>query len=220
MKMKKKIISTFFCMLLIATISPITGNVLAGDEENPEIEDILGDARTYLDIEKVWFYENPAEPDMLYTVIKLGNPSSIPLKQHLTIHWEMNGEIYWTMCGVGYYGGERIFYNAGEGHDYWYDRAIIHDITGDFIEEEGGIVTCCIPKECVGNPEPGDVLTKTESQCFERFGLWGLMGFGPKIRESLFRTFNLPFLQVVDFAPDIEFDGDSRIYGKDYVIKY
>lgn len=48
--MKTKIVGLFVCMLLITTILPITA--LAGDEENPEITDTVGDARPYLDIQK------------------------------------------------------------------------------------------------------------------------------------------------------------------------
>ena len=37
--MKRKITGIFICTLLIATILPITGNVTAGSEEDPEIND-------------------------------------------------------------------------------------------------------------------------------------------------------------------------------------
>lgn len=207
----------FMVMLLIPTIVPFSA--LAGDEGDPEIEDILGDARDYLDVDKAWFYEDSSNPDLLYTVIKLAKPSSLPLKQHLTIHWEMNGEIYWTMCGMGYGGDEKIAFFAGEGYDYWYDRAIVHDVTGEIIEEQDGLVTCIVPKEFIGDPQPGDVLTKTECECFQRFGLWGRLGFAPILRIKLFIALELPFLQVEDFAPDNDFD-DIKEYGKDYVIQY
>ena len=41
--MNKEIVGIFVCMLLVATLLPITGSVIAGDEEDPEIEDEDGD---------------------------------------------------------------------------------------------------------------------------------------------------------------------------------
>ena len=76
--MRKKIIGIILFMLLTTTLLPITA--LAGDPENPEITDTIGDARAYLDIEKAWFYEDPSTPEMLYTTIKLTRPSSHPLQ--------------------------------------------------------------------------------------------------------------------------------------------
>jgi hypothetical protein len=216
--MKRKIVVMFCVMLFFTILIPV--NVLSGDEEDPEIRDIIGDARSYLDIEKAWFYEDADEPDFLYTVIQLAQPNAIPLKQHLTIHWEMNGEIYWTMCGIGYGGSDRVFFNSGKGYDQWYDRAIVHDINGDFISGENGLVICRVPKETIGDPEPGDVLTKTECQCFQRFGLWGRMGFSPRLRMALFRTLGLDSLWIIDSAPDNDPSDDIREYGNDYVIQY
>ena len=43
--MKKKILAIFVCMLLIITIMSITGSVIAGDEEDPEIVDVTGTSK-------------------------------------------------------------------------------------------------------------------------------------------------------------------------------
>ena len=45
--MKKKIVGMFVCTLLIATILPITGNVIAGSEEDPEVEDRIFDVNMF-----------------------------------------------------------------------------------------------------------------------------------------------------------------------------
>jgi len=45
--MREKIIVIIIIMLFFTTLLPTT--VLAGDEENPEITDAIGDARAYLD---------------------------------------------------------------------------------------------------------------------------------------------------------------------------
>ena len=51
-------------MLLITTILPNTA--MAGDENDPEISDTIGDARMNVDIQKAWFFEDPATPQYLY----------------------------------------------------------------------------------------------------------------------------------------------------------
>ena len=62
--MRRKIIGILICALLITSVLPITGTVFAGDEENPEIVDIIGDTElVFLDIESAWFYEKIDEPD-------------------------------------------------------------------------------------------------------------------------------------------------------------
>jgi len=90
--MKKKIIGIFICTLLIATMLPITGSVIAGDENDPEIvDDPDTDVFDYLDIISAWFYENADEPDYLFTALKIKEISPLYFKQHLTVHWEHNG---------------------------------------------------------------------------------------------------------------------------------
>jgi len=73
--MKKKIIGIFVCTLLIATILPITGTVIAGSEEDPEIDDEVPDTGVfdYLDIISAWFFEKGDEPEYLFTQIVLNN---------------------------------------------------------------------------------------------------------------------------------------------------
>ena len=102
--MKKKIVSIFFCMLLIASVFSMTGIVIAGDEENPEIVDEEGDVFgplcyifpqkvfSFLDIVAAWFYENPDEPDYLNVAIKLND---LDFKSWHTIYSMM-----WTYNGV------------------------------------------------------------------------------------------------------------------------
>ena len=66
----KKIICIFVCTLLITIILPIA--VSAGDEQNPEIVDEIGDTPlSLLDIESAWFYENEEEPEFLFVSMKI-----------------------------------------------------------------------------------------------------------------------------------------------------
>ena len=213
--MRKKIIGIIIFMLLTTIILPITA--LAGDPENPEITDTIGDARTYLDINKAWFNEDPITPEMLYTTIKLTKPSTIPVKQHLVVSWEMNGEHYASMLAIGYSPTQRLQYESIIGTGSFGDpEPVVSTIQGS-IDTTKGTVTFFIPKNTIGNPVPGDVLTNTQSQCFERFGLWGRLGFYPPVRYMIFNNM-LQKLQVEDTAPDL-FNGEF-VYGRDYVIQY
>ncbi len=208
--MKEKIVGILIFMLLTTTILPVTA--LAGDEQHPEITDISGDARRYLDIEKAWFYENPDTPEMLYTVIELRKPSALPFKQHLVVQWQMNGEYYASMLAIGYNITQWFEYVSIIGRGQFGDpQPVVTYIKGSF-DTATGTVTCNIPKSTIGNPKPGDVLTNTHSQCFERFRFWGRLGFTPLFRYFLFDKI-LEKWQIEDSAPD-------QGYGSDYIVQY
>jgi len=210
--MRKIIVGIFVGMMVITILIP---GVVAGSLDNPEISDTSGDARSYLDIKSAWFFEDPSTPDVLYTIIEIVKPSMIPSKQHLVVSWEMNGEHYASMLAVGYDIGIEfpwLYYSAIEGRGQFGDpKPKISTIDG-FFNKTDGTVTCKIPKSTIGNPQPGDVLTNTQSQCFQRFRFWGRMGFSPRFRNLLF-TELLGKWQVEDTAPD---QGN----GNEYIVLY
>jgi hypothetical protein len=209
-RMRGKIVGIIIFMLLTTPL--LSTAVIAGNEENPEITDSIGDARPYLDINKAWFYENPSTPDILYTTIKIVKTSVIPFKQHLVVRWKMNGEYYASMLGIGYNFQLWFEYVSIIGRGTFGDpKPIITTIEGNF-DRTNGTVTCKIPKSTIGNPQPGDVLTDTQSQCFERFRFWGRLGFSPLFRNFIFDAV-LEKWQIDDIAPDLD-------YGSDYIIQY
>jgi hypothetical protein len=213
--MKRKIFGIMFFVMLI--LSSLTVGVSAGSESDPEITDTIGDARTYLDIHKAWFYEDSSRPEMLYATIKLTQPNPLPFKQHLVVSWEMNGEHYASMVGIGYSFKQWFIYEAIIGRGQFGDpKPTVSGIEGSF-DTTKGTVTFFIPKGAIGNPAPGDVLTNTKSECFERFGLWGRLGFSPFWRDIFFSMI-LDEYQLFDTAPDY-LDGDV-VYGRDYIIQY
>jgi len=68
--MKIKLFSILITIFLITISISITG--IAGDEENPEINDELEDTDlSFLDIESAWIYEKAEEPEYLFTALKL-----------------------------------------------------------------------------------------------------------------------------------------------------
>jgi len=75
--MKSKIVGIFVCMLLITTIIPMMAS--AGDPENPELKDGVGDVLGIwpqqtlkkIDMEAAWFYEDSSNPKYLYISLKI-----------------------------------------------------------------------------------------------------------------------------------------------------
>lgn len=205
--MTKKIISFSFCLLLITMILPTC--VIAGDEQNPEIEDISeNDVFPYLDILSAWFFEKEDEPGYLYISMKLTQINGYRLKQHLTVHWEHNGVECAAAMFIGY--GEPWFlFEAGYGHGWWFQEHYVN-ISGEY-NMSTGIFTCKIPKEIINNPQKDDVLTNTYALTFQRFGFIGRLGF-----DRIF----LPFMIYTIFHKDIHDVGPDEGYGKDYNIQY
>ncbi|KYK31627.1 MAG: hypothetical protein AYK22_02110 [Thermoplasmatales archaeon SG8-52-3] len=207
----KKIIGIFIFILLTTTILPITA--IAGDEENPEISDEMGDAFGNIDINSVWFSEKSEEPDFLFVHLKINNPRQNKLQQTFAVFWENNGIQY--ACGyfIGLHmiglelwtAGEYIKKASGGGPNYV-------EIDKGTYDTSTGIIKWKIPKEIIGNPDSGEVLTKTWSNAFQRYGLLGLIGFTRPIIDSLF---NLVFKNSLwDYAPN------NEDYGLDYIVQY
>ena len=215
--MKRKIIGIFVCMLLIATMLPII--TMAGDEQNPEIvdetDDLFGIFTTnpkilnfftkskifnmesfdFMDITSAWFYENPDKPDYLYTAIKLKNLEFINQRTIYAIHWVFEGKNY----AVGVHvisNGEILGFFAGETFGIFNRYGPYHDANGSF-DLNNDIVIFEIPKNVIGNPEPGDILTKTDAWTGLRF---------------IFEPLTIPL--------GGEVAKDWAGYGKDYVIQY
>lgn len=222
--MKRKIIGIFVCMLLVATILPITGTVIAGDEENPEIEDkengddlfgtlieypnrlrtkialLLLDLKSFdfMDIDSAWFFEDENESDYLHIAVKLKDLEFINQRAIYSVHWIFNGVNYVVGSHATRY-GENISYFVGV------DRSRgLHEVGGNY-DIENNIVTFKFNKEFIGNPQPGDVLTNTWA--------WTALRFTNELITLFFSSGEL----VKDAAPFIENYDD---YGQDYIIKY
>ncbi len=202
--MKIKIIVIFVCILLLLTIVPI--NVMAGSEEDPEIEDETGDAFGYIDIESVWFYEKQEEPDILYISMKIFNSSETRFQQTFAVFWSFKNIKYAVSLHLGFSFDEWMQFNSGIYRRKSYSRI---NGTYDFYT---GVITWKIPKTNIGNPEKNDILTDTWSNAFRRLGFIGRIGFTRYILDSIiFRIFGN---NMWDYAPD------KGTYGRNYTIKY
>jgi hypothetical protein len=186
---------------------------LAGDEENPEISDEMGDAFGNIDINSVWFSEKVEEPDSLFVNMKINNMQLNKIQQTFAVFWQYNDIQYACGLFIGLHifgwelwtSGEYINSAPGGGPNYV-------DIDKGTYDQETGIITWKIPKEIIGDPNPDDILTKTWSNAFQRYGLLGLVGFSRPIIHALF---SLIFGNSLwDHAPNPE------DYGLDYIIQY
>lgn len=121
---------------------------------------------------------------MLYTTIQLLNPGPIILKQHLVVLWKMNDKYYSSMAVIGYDISNWFEYASLIGNGSGLSRPVVSVIEGTFNSADG-TVTCKIPKNTIGNPKSGDVLTDIKSICFERFGFWGRIAIDP-VLQSVF----------------------------------
>ena len=186
--------------------------VWAGDEQDPEIQDSEDDADEHIDIISVWFWERVDQPDDLYVSMKIQNLNPYKIQQTFSVSWDLDGVEYACSFHILFYRFDLYHFSAGE----YINRApgggpnyiTIDNGNYDIINE---MITWKIPKDIIGNPEPGDVLTNTGSNAFQRFGIIGQIGFSRVILDSiLFTVFGR---QVWDHAPD---EG----YGIDYTIQY
>ena len=215
--MKGKILGMFVSTLLITTILSITA--IAGDEQDPEIvdetDDLFGMFATspkilnfftklkifnmesfdFMDITSAWFYENPDNPDYLYTAIKLKNLDFINQRTIYAMHWVFEEKNY----AVGVHvisNGEILGFFTGETFGIFNRYGPYHDANGSF-SLNNDIVRFEIPKNFIGNPEPGDILTKTDAWTGLRF---------------IFEPLTIPL--------GGEAAKDWAGYGKDYSIQY
>jgi hypothetical protein len=219
--MVRKTISFIVIMLLILTVLPMVA--LAGDENNPEIVDDVNDcvgslidhpirfkllhdfgilkieSYDFIDIVSAWLYENSNEPEYLYTAVKIKDQEVINQRAVYSVHWAFNGKSY----GVGshiWYNGQNI--GCSVGLDTWISwnwNINPAEVTYDFVKS---IVTLRFKKEYIGDPKPGDILTKT--------GAWTALRLNFEPLTILFSDGEL----VKDWAPN------NSKFGKDYIIQY
>jgi hypothetical protein len=163
--MKKKIIIIISCLILLNPI--ITYNVIAGSEEDPEVEDRIRDVMIfglfpflpqfkykYADIISAWIYEEENNPDYLYMSLKIRD-----LKD-TTEKYDAIYVISWTMNSITYSASVHIFpqgptaLHAGPTDEERDDYLDYVKCDGT-IDSDNEIITWIIPKDAIGNPVNG-----------------------------------------------------------------
>lgn len=200
-------------MLFSTIILPI--NAISTDTQTVEILDEKGDAFGYLDVERVTFYEKASDPDFLFVTMDINEPSKLKFQQTFSVFWMYNDVQYCCGLGVGFWIGEDwMMFDAGE-----YDNAAPRggpgfvSINGNYDVSEGTI-TWIVPKDIIGDPQQGEVLTHTWANAFKRPGFLGRIGFSrPLINMIVFMLLNN---RLVDMVPD----GAPDEVGDNYIIQY
>lgn len=166
------------------TILPMTAP--AGDPENPEITDEQGDVYGILitnpfitkllllfgivnvefidsiDILSAWFYEQENESDYLFITIKTKNLEFSIQREAYTMIW-MNNGTKWIAYFNTYSDGKVMDSTVG-----YYNNTFNHEIESRF-NVENNTVTFQIPKNLIGDPQKGDILTHTCVKTFMEF---------------------------------------------------
>jgi hypothetical protein len=199
---------------------------MAGDEQDPEITDdededfdLFGPLIRYqilqrfflrynifklgdfdaIDIVSSWIYENSDESDYLYAAVKVKDLEHIGQRAVFSVHWSYNGK-NWGVGAHAFAKGQYISCFAGESRSREkYESEVTLDL-------ENNIVTFKLKKDTVGNPQPGEILTKTWAWTCLRFSFEPLSWlFGGELAK--------------DYAPGITETGAAD-YGRDYEILY
>lgn len=208
--MKKSILSLIIIGLLLSLSFFNTQPLLAGDEENPEIEDEIEDEVVdYLDIISAWFFEKAEEPEYLFICLKVKEIDENPMQQKLTVHWEYNGIECAAGLAIGYDETDVFKHSAGWGHGFWFQEH--YQAIDGSVDTEKGIITFKIPKEYIKDPQPGERLTNTYALTFQRYGYIGKLGFDRALLQII--LYVLTGEDRSDFGP-------NEGYGKDYIIQY
>ena len=162
-------------MLLISALIPLTAS--AGDPNDPEVTDRIRDVRGFfglipralipqfflkhVDIQSAWFYEDSNNPDYLSISlkvrdleVKLSDNEQKTYDTIYTVRWYLNDEFYVSGLHV-FSDGHITEYSVGKESDENYFVLC----QGTF-EEQENIITWLVPKDGIGNPQPGDVLLR------------------------------------------------------------
>ncbi len=188
----------------IETDVPSTILTVGCNEEgdDPEITDDEGDTLfDYIDVLWASFYEESNEPEYLYVALKIAN-----LKDKIgcvyAVHWYYDDVHYDTAFRNGVFiprmdfkSWRCDFYILRTPIDTWNESYN----SGSF-DLETGIITWRIHKSCMGDPQPGDVLTQSYVFTAQRISKLGLIPL-----RRLFRSFS---------------DSTDSLESEDYIIQY
>ena len=170
----KKVISSGIVGMLIFT-SLLSIGAIAGDEEDPEIEDKRWDVKLFglfgglpqpyfkhIDIISGWFYEDINERDYLFVSLKLRDlqDTSETFEALYSVTWIFNQGLYQTVLRINSFGIFGTYYVRDAD-----DQS--HSCEGT-LDVENDIITWKIPKEIIGDPYQGSALISTSAYALLR----------------------------------------------------
>ena len=223
--MKRKIIGITLMLILIS--SSLSLSVEGGSEKNPEIEDETGECHNTIDIESVWFFENPDEPEYLYIKMKLANFKIFRISQGFHVNFRINNESFQVsllkeFLLLSFY---ELTHEIRNGSQYKYEYYNIYGQTNKI----DNTIIWKIPKELIGNPLEGDYVNNISAVTIDlmyfvsRAGIfwiilqnfnidfWDLYSSGiPILKKFCYYT-----LEIFEHSADFAESND-----KDYIIQY
>jgi len=213
-----------FLIIAIVSMTAFISILSAGNNNEPEIsdeqDDVIGtliekpnlliifqrfgiidfESYDFMDIISASFYENSNEPEYLFAEIKIKELEHESLRVIYAIRWEYNEKFYGVTCH-SYSNGNFIWFAAGRIFGLFdnlaYKNDLIQDISDCEFNTNSDSIIFKIPKDLIGNPQSGDILTNTNGWTGLRF------------------VFE-PFTYL--FGGELAIDPTS--IGNDYIIKY
>ena len=167
--MKKKIIILSICALLILPV--FSFNVVAGSEEDPEIEDRTRDVKLfglfpffpqfnfkYADIISAWIYEEQDNQDVLYMNLKIRDLEEVTEKYDAiyVISWVYNNINYSESVHILPQGQTSLKAGSIDEERNDFINFVVCDGNIDSVTD---IITWIIPKDAIGNPSLGLKIT-------------------------------------------------------------
>lgn len=164
-------------LLMVPAFLPCVS--LASDPEDPEIEDRMFDVKFFgfldgvpqffvkhVDVLSAWFDEDNDKPD--YLTVCLKTRSLVDQTEYFEalykVNWVYEHEYYGVILKIhtdGIFVGFQTYKELGNDH---YD---IHMCDGTF-DVEQNIITWIVPKDAIGDPDPGSLLTSTSASALLR----------------------------------------------------
>ena len=118
-----------------------------------------------IDVMEAWFYEEPSDPDFLFVGLKISGLGPKYFHQIYTVKWKYDDVLYFASYHSMYFGD----YQVAKGGKYATLNMNSVSVECDYTLE-GGIINIKVPKEEIGNPQQGEILTKPYSWTALRFG--------------------------------------------------
>lgn len=154
----------------------------------------------FIDITSAQLYEDENEPDFLFASIKIKDLRYTQLRSIYAIRWTYNNK-YYAACAHTHSNGKFKWFCGGRIFGLFdnlaYKLGLIKDITGCTIDDEKNLICLKIPKNLIGDPQPGEVLTETHAWSGVRF-IW----------------------EVLTYPFGGELVKDPTEFGNDYIIQY
>jgi hypothetical protein len=177
------ILSKIYIILLsmLLVISVTSFSAIAGDPDNPELEDRKFDVRLLgllpifpqsyfenIDVISAWFYEEHDTPDYLYVSLKIRNLESRTDSMQATyvVSWIFNNHRFSTISHVfpDAISGFEVARSMDGDDDL--DECIYCD--GVF-DDDNNIITWIVPKDWIGNLRSGDEIYSPSAHAIFRF---------------------------------------------------